>query len=82
MEDVFDPKEKRLRRDTVKEVKSNRSAVFSNFLFAVSQGFMFFVIALVFWFSSCLVSEQDYTSSSDSWHVSYCFDLVRTKFFV
>jgi ATP-binding cassette subfamily B (MDR/TAP) protein 1 len=42
--------------------ESNRSAVISNFLFAVSQGFMFFVIALVFWYGSRLVSEQEYST--------------------
>ena len=39
--------------------KSNRSAVFSNILYAISQAMSFFVIALVFWYGSRLVATQE-----------------------
>ena len=41
--------------------KSNRSAIWSNALFATSQAISFLVIALVFWFGSILVSHQEYS---------------------
>ncbi|TCD61612.1 GTPase-activating protein [Steccherinum ochraceum] len=37
---------------------SNRSAVWSNGVYALSQSMSFYVIALVFWYGSRLVSEQ------------------------
>ncbi|KAH9038538.1 P-loop containing nucleoside triphosphate hydrolase protein [Lactarius pseudohatsudake] len=42
--------------------KSNRTAVWSNFLFAVSQAFSFFIISLVFWYGARLVSFQEFTA--------------------
>jgi ATP-binding cassette subfamily B (MDR/TAP) protein 1 len=44
--------------------KSYRTLIFSNLLFAVSQGFMFFAIALVFWYGSRLVASQEFTTFS------------------
>ncbi|KAF8584127.1 P-loop containing nucleoside triphosphate hydrolase protein [Ramaria rubella] len=38
---------------------SNRTALFSSMLYALSQGMSFFVIALVFWFGSRLISELE-----------------------
>ncbi|KAH9026281.1 P-loop containing nucleoside triphosphate hydrolase protein [Lactarius deliciosus] len=42
--------------------KSNRTAVWSNFLFAISQAFSFFIISLVFWYGARLVSNQEFTA--------------------
>ncbi|KAH9000914.1 P-loop containing nucleoside triphosphate hydrolase protein [Lactarius hatsudake] len=42
--------------------KSNRTAVWSNFLFAISQAFSFFIISLVFWYGARLVSYQEFTT--------------------
>ncbi|KAH9174816.1 P-loop containing nucleoside triphosphate hydrolase protein [Lactarius sanguifluus] len=42
--------------------KSNRTAVWSNFLFAMSQAFSFFIISLVFWYGARLVSYQEFTA--------------------
>ncbi|KAG5648338.1 hypothetical protein DXG03_004910 [Asterophora parasitica] len=42
--------------------QSNRTAIWSNLLFSVSQAMVFFVIALVFWFGSILVSRQEYST--------------------
>ena len=42
--------------------KSNRTAVWSNGLYSLSQSFSFFVIALVFWYGSRLVSFQEFTT--------------------
>jgi ATP-binding cassette subfamily B (MDR/TAP) protein 1 len=42
--------------------KSNRTAVWSNGLFAFSQSLIFFVIALVFWYGATLVSELKATT--------------------
>lgn len=39
--------------------KSTRSAIASNLLFAVSQSMSFWVIALVFWWGSYLVSKLE-----------------------
>ncbi|THG99669.1 hypothetical protein EW026_g2716 [Hermanssonia centrifuga] len=39
---------------------SNRSALWSNLLFALTQAMSFFVIALVFWYGSRLVSTQEF----------------------
>ncbi|KAF7288516.1 hypothetical protein HMN09_01380600 [Mycena chlorophos] len=38
--------------------ESNRTAIWSNLLYSLSQSMIFFVIALVFWFGAQLVSEQ------------------------
>ncbi|KAF7314410.1 hypothetical protein MKEN_00913800 [Mycena kentingensis (nom. inval.)] len=37
--------------------QSNRTAIFSNLLYSLSQSMIFFVIALVFWFGAVLVSQ-------------------------
>jgi ATP-binding cassette subfamily B (MDR/TAP) protein 1 len=42
--------------------RSNRTAVWSNFLFAVSQAFSFFIISLVFWYGSILVSNLEFNT--------------------
>lgn len=42
--------------------RSNESAVWSNGLYALSQSIIFFVIALMFWYGSVLVSELDITT--------------------
>ncbi|KAI0267305.1 P-loop containing nucleoside triphosphate hydrolase protein [Gloeopeniophorella convolvens] len=42
--------------------ESNRTAIWSNLLYALSQSFAFFVISLVFWYGSRLVSFQEFTS--------------------
>lgn len=39
--------------------KSNRSAIWSNALFALSQSFTMFTIALVFWYGAGLVSRRE-----------------------
>ncbi|PPQ96673.1 hypothetical protein CVT26_010302 [Gymnopilus dilepis] len=39
--------------------KSNRSAIFSNALYAFSQSLVFFVIALIFWWGATLVSRLE-----------------------
>lgn len=38
---------------------SNRTAVWSNLLYAFSQGLSYFVMALVFWFGSILISRGE-----------------------
>ncbi|KAF8957254.1 P-loop containing nucleoside triphosphate hydrolase protein [Flammula alnicola] len=42
--------------------KSNRTAITSNMLYALSQSMVFFVIALIFWFGATLVSRQEATT--------------------
>ncbi|KAF8645234.1 hypothetical protein AX16_008061 [Volvariella volvacea WC 439] len=42
--------------------KSNRSAIWSNALFAFSQALVFFVIALVFWYGASLVSRLEFST--------------------
>ena len=42
--------------------ESNRTALWSNLLYSISQSFAFFVIALTFWYGSRLVSYQEFTS--------------------
>ncbi|KAJ3557811.1 hypothetical protein NM688_g1262 [Phlebia brevispora] len=42
--------------------KSTRNAIWSNFLYAVSQSMVFFVIGLVFWYGSRLVAQQEYST--------------------
>ena len=41
--------------------RSNRTALWSNALYAFSQSLAFFVIALVFWYGSVLVSRLEYS---------------------
>lgn len=41
--------------------KSNKSALWSDTIYAFSQSTVFFVISLVFWYGSRLVSEQEYS---------------------
>ncbi|KAL1744419.1 ste6-like protein [Schizophyllum fasciatum] len=43
--------------------KSNRTAIWSNLLYAVSQSMSFYVIALVFWWGAHLVSQQRISST-------------------
>ncbi|PFH54100.1 hypothetical protein AMATHDRAFT_186925 [Amanita thiersii Skay4041] len=40
--------------------KSNRTAVWSNMLYSLSQAMVFFVIALIFWYGSLLVARLEY----------------------
>ncbi|KAH9962226.1 P-loop containing nucleoside triphosphate hydrolase protein [Russula dissimulans] len=42
--------------------QSKRTSLWSNFLYSLSQSFAFFVISLVFWYGSRLVSYQEFTS--------------------
>ncbi|KAL0958179.1 hypothetical protein HGRIS_000343 [Hohenbuehelia grisea] len=42
--------------------RSNRTAFWSNALFSISQATVFFVIALVFWYGSRLVSQREYST--------------------
>ncbi|KDQ25589.1 hypothetical protein PLEOSDRAFT_1097506 [Pleurotus ostreatus PC15] len=42
--------------------RSNKTALWSNGLYALSQSMVFFVIALVFWYGSRLVSSQEYST--------------------
>ncbi|KAG6857152.1 hypothetical protein H0H87_008722 [Tephrocybe sp. NHM501043] len=42
--------------------KSNRTSVWSNLLYSLSQSMIFFVIALVFWFGSVCVSKLQYST--------------------
>ncbi|KAI0305296.1 multidrug resistance protein 1 [Multifurca ochricompacta] len=42
--------------------ESNRTAVWSNLLYSLSQSFAFFVISLTFWYGSRLVSFQEFDS--------------------
>jgi ATP-binding cassette, subfamily B (MDR/TAP), member 1 len=39
--------------------KSNRSAIWSNALYSLSQAMVFFVIALIFWYGSILVADGE-----------------------
>lgn len=41
--------------------KSNRTAIYSNALYSLSQAIVFFVISLVFWYGSRLVASQEYS---------------------
>lgn len=38
--------------------ESNRTAIWSNLMYALSQSMIFYVIALVFWYGATLVSER------------------------
>ncbi|KAI0287212.1 P-loop containing nucleoside triphosphate hydrolase protein [Russula brevipes] len=42
--------------------RSNRTALWSNLLFSLSQSFSLYVIALIFWYGSRLVSFQEFTT--------------------
>ncbi|THH18900.1 hypothetical protein EW146_g2189 [Bondarzewia mesenterica] len=42
--------------------RSNRTAIWSNGLYSLSQSFSFFVIALVFWYGSRLISFQEFST--------------------
>ncbi|KAB5595943.1 Leptomycin B resistance protein pmd1 [Ceratobasidium theobromae] len=44
--------------------RSNRSALYSNAFYALSQSMIFFVIALVFWYGSRLVGSQEYSTTA------------------
>ncbi|KAF8335497.1 P-loop containing nucleoside triphosphate hydrolase protein [Cantharellus anzutake] len=41
---------------------SNRSSIWANGLYAITQAMMFFAIALVFWYGSLLVSRLEYST--------------------
>ncbi|PBK74780.1 P-loop containing nucleoside triphosphate hydrolase protein [Armillaria solidipes] len=42
--------------------KSNRTAIWSNLLYAFSQSTIFFCIALVFWYGAALVSRREFST--------------------
>ena len=42
--------------------ESNRTSLWSNLLYSISQSFAFFVIALAFWYGSQLVSNREFTT--------------------
>jgi ATP-binding cassette, subfamily B (MDR/TAP), member 1 len=42
--------------------ESNRNAVWSNGLYALSQSMIFFVVALIFWWGATLVSRREYST--------------------
>ncbi|CAE6466675.1 unnamed protein product [Rhizoctonia solani] len=44
--------------------RSNRSALYTNAIYAMSQSMTFFVIALVFWYGSKLVASQEYSTDA------------------
>ncbi|CCO29186.1 Leptomycin B resistance protein pmd1 OS=Schizosaccharomyces pombe (strain 972 / ATCC 24843) GN=pmd1 PE=3 SV=2 [Rhizoctonia solani AG-1 IB] len=44
--------------------RSNRTALYSNAFYALSQSMTFFVIALVFWYGSKLVGSQEYSTTA------------------
>ncbi|KAG8727076.1 GTPase-activating protein, partial [Ceratobasidium sp. 428] len=44
--------------------RSNRTALYSNAFYALSQSMIFFVIALVFWYGSKLVGSREYTTTA------------------
>lgn len=41
---------------------SNRKALYSNAIYALSQAMSFFVIALVFWYGSILVANREFST--------------------
>ena len=49
----------RLYSESLEEplIRSNRTAIYSNGIFSLSQSMSFFVIALVFWYGSLLVAD-------------------------
>ena len=55
--------------------QSNRSAIFTNLLYSLSQAMMFFVISLVFWYGSRLVSNLEYTTKQFFVCLMVCFFL-------
>ncbi|KAG9099473.1 GTPase-activating protein [Ceratobasidium sp. 370] len=44
--------------------RSNRTALWSNAFYALSQSMIFFVIALVFWYGSKLVASREYSTTA------------------
>ena len=44
--------------------QSNRTAFWSNLIFAISQAMMMYVIALIFWYGAQGVSRQEYTTKA------------------
>jgi ATP-binding cassette subfamily B (MDR/TAP) protein 1 len=42
--------------------KSNKTAIWSNLLFAFTQAQVFFILALIFWWGANLVSRQEATT--------------------
>ncbi|KAL5632549.1 hypothetical protein ACGC1H_005482 [Rhizoctonia solani] len=44
--------------------RSNRTSLYSNAFYALSQSMIFFVIALVFWYGSKLVGSREYTTDA------------------
>ncbi|THH21388.1 hypothetical protein EW146_g137 [Bondarzewia mesenterica] len=54
----------RLYSESLEEpmLKSNRTAIWSNGLYSLSQSSAFFVIALVFWYGSRLISFQEFST--------------------
>ncbi|CAE6419809.1 unnamed protein product [Rhizoctonia solani] len=44
--------------------RSNRTSLYSNAFYALSQSMIFFVIALVFWYGSKLVGSQEYSTNA------------------
>ncbi|EUC60222.1 multidrug resistance protein [Rhizoctonia solani AG-3 Rhs1AP] len=44
--------------------RSNRTALYSNAFYALSQSMIFFVIALVFWYGSKLVGSREYSTDA------------------
>ncbi|KAF8746719.1 P-loop containing nucleoside triphosphate hydrolase protein, partial [Rhizoctonia solani] len=44
--------------------RSNRTSLYSNAFYALSQSMTFFVIALVFWYGSKLVGSQEYSTNA------------------
>ncbi|TFY65766.1 hypothetical protein EVG20_g5320 [Dentipellis fragilis] len=54
--------------------KSNRTAIWSNLLYAVSQSSAFFVISLIFWYGARLISFREFTT------VDFFIGLMSTVF--
>ncbi|KAH0586250.1 Leptomycin B resistance protein pmd1 [Termitomyces sp. J132] len=54
--------------------KSNKTALWSNLLYALSQSMIFFVIALVFWYGAVCVSKQQFGT------VQFFVGLMSTTF--
>jgi len=53
--------------------ESNRSAIWSNLLYAFTQSVAFFVIALVFWWGAVLVARQEATTFEFFIGLMVCF---------
>lgn len=56
--------------------KSNRTAIWSNLLYSLSQSIVFFVIALVFWYGSILVSQREYGTFQFFVGLMVCFEAI------